>query len=87
MSLSKFGWKDKAETKVKDLNSNELIILALIRASVSKLDLILCEDIFDKIEPSVLNKIEANTKIVVSNSYKNFDEYTTLIFGLANLKD
>ncbi len=85
--LSNWGWKDKANIKVKDLTKNDLIILTLIRASVRKLDLLLCEDIFDSVSPNILDKISATTKIVISNNCNDFDEYNTLLFGLGNLKD
>ena len=85
--LSNWGWKDKAELKVKDLNKSDLIVLALIRASIRKLDLLLCEDIFDIVPTTVLNKISANTKIVLGKDYDNFEDYTTLMFGLGNLKE
>lgn len=87
VTLSNFGWKNKAELKVKDLSKSDLIILALIRASVRKLDLLLCEDIFNIVEPNILDKISATTKIVVSNEENNLEDYTTLVFGLGNLKD
>ena len=86
VTLANWGWKDKANIKVKDLNKTELITLALIRASVRKLDLLLCENIFDTISPDVIDKISAITKIVVSNNDNYFDDYTPLIFGLGNLK-
>ena len=85
--LSNWGWKDKANIKIKDLPKNDLIMLAIIRASVRKLDLLLCEDIFDSISPAILDKISATTKIVVSKDYMDFENYTPLIFGLGNLKD
>lgn len=85
VTLANWGWKDKADIKVKDLPKNELITLALIRASVRKLDLLLCEDIFSQIEPTILDKISATTKIVVSNQERDFKGYTTLLFGLGNL--
>ena len=87
VTLSNWGWKDKENIKVKDLNQCDLITLALIRASVRKLDLLLCEDIFDILPPTVLDKISATTKIIVSNGYDDFKDYTTLMFGLGNLKD
>ena len=87
VALSNFGWKDKANTKVRDLTKSELITLGLIRASVRKLDLLLCENIFDTISPSLLDKISATTKIVVSTTPEIFDNYTTLIFGLGNLDE
>ena len=87
VTLSNYGWKDKADIKVKDLNKTDLITLAIIRASVRKLDLLLCEDIFDTLSPAILDQIPATTKIVVSQNCTNFDNYTTLIFGLGNLKD
>ena len=87
VTLSNWGWKDKSNIKVKDLNPCDLITLALIRASVRKLDLLLCEDIFDTLPPTILDKISATTKIVVSRGYDEFKDYTTLIFGLGNLKD
>lgn len=85
--LSNWGWKDKSNIKIKDLPKNDLIMLAIIRASVRKLDLLLCEDIFDSISPTILDKISATTKIVVSKDYIDFENYTPLIFGLGNLKD
>lgn len=84
--LSNWGWKDKADVKVSTLSKHELITLSLIRASVRKLDLLLCENIFDIILPSVLDKISATTKIVVSDHADNFKGYTTLLFGLGNLE-
>lgn len=86
VTLSNWGWKDKANIKVKDLNKSDLITLALIRASVRKLDLLLCEDIFSTLPPKILDKIQATTKIIVSNNCDEFDGYTTLLFGLGNLK-
>ena len=85
--LSNWGWKDKSNIKIKDLPKNDLIMLAIIRASIRKLDLLLCEDIFDSISPAILDKISATTKIVVSKDYIDFENYTPLIFGLGNLKD
>ena len=85
--LSNWGWKDKLNIKIKDLPKNDLIMLAIIRASIRKLDLLLCEDIFDSISPAILDKISATTKIVVSKDYIEFENYTPLIFGLGNLKD
>ena len=87
VTLSNWGWKDKADIKVKDLSTSDMITLALIRASVRKLDLLLCEDIFDNIPPTILDKIPATTKIVVSNKERDFKDYNSLIFGLGNLKD
>ena len=87
VTLANWGWKDKANIKVKDLSKTDLINLALIRASVRKLDLLLCEDIFDILPPNILDKISATTKIVVSNKENDFDDYTTLMFGLGNLQD
>ena len=87
VTLSNWGWKNKANIKVKDLPKRDLITLALIRASVRKLDLLLCEDIFSMVPPNILNKISATTKIIVSNNENDFDDYTTLIFGLGNLKN
>lgn len=86
VTLSNWGWKDKANLKVKDLSKTELIILSIIRASVRKLDLLLCEDIFDSVSPTILDNLSATTKIVVSNKELNFDNYTTLLFGLGDLK-
>ena len=85
--LSNWGWKDKAELKVKDLKKGDLIILALIRASIRKLNLLLCEDIFDIVPPAALNKISADTKIVLGQDYDGFENYTTLMFGLGNLTE
>lgn len=85
VTLANWGWKDKAHIRVKDLTKTDLITLALIRVSVRKLDLLLCEDIFDIFPPNILDKIPATTKIVVSNNCQNFDNYTPLIFGLGNL--
>lgn len=87
VTLANWGFKDKANVKVKTLSHSDLILLALIRASVRKLDLLLCEDIFDTFFPSILDKISAQTKIVVSKDCNNFENYTTLLFGLGNLKD
>ena len=87
VTLSNWGWKDKANLKVKDLNHSDLITLALIRASVRKLDLLLCENIFDTISPSVLDKINATTKIIVTPDYSNFNNYTALLFNLGNLDE
>jgi len=86
VTLANWGWKDKANIKVKHLNKTDLIMLALIRASVRKLDLLLCEDIFNTLPTGILDKIPATTKIVVSNNNHNFDNYTPLIFGLGNLE-
>ena len=86
VTLTNWGWKDKASIKVNTLSKTDLITLALIRASVRKLDLLLCENIFNIIPPSVLDKISATTKIVVSQQPDNFKGYTTLMFGLGNLE-
>ena len=85
VTLANYGWKDKANIKVKDLPKTDLLTLALIRANVRKLDLLLCEDIFNQIDPSAIDKISATTKIVVSNHELDFNGYTTLLFGLGNL--
>lgn len=87
VTLAGWGWKDKAYIKVKDLSKTDKIILSLIRANIRKLDLLLCEDVFDIISPELIDKISATTKIVVSNNDNYFDNYTPLIFGLGNLKD
>jgi len=85
VALANFGWRDKANVKVKDLSKSDHLVLGLIRASVRKLDLLLCENIFDTISPNVLDKIPATTKIVVSTTPESFNNYTTLLFGLGNL--
>jgi len=86
VTLSNFGWKDKANIKVSELsNKSDLITLALIRASVRKLDVLLCENIFDIVPPTILDKISATTKIVVTPDYNNFEGYTSLLFNLGNL--
>ena len=85
VTLANWGWKDKASVKVKDLSITDLIILALIRANTRKLDLLLCEDIFDVVSPSALDKINTSTKIAVSRNGIGFDNYTTLLFGLGDL--
>lgn len=85
VTLANWNWKDKANIKVKDLPKTDLLTLALIRANVRKLDLLLCEDIFNQIDPSAIDKISATTKIVVSNHERDFNGYTTLLFGLGNL--
>ena len=87
VALANWGWKDKADIKVKELDQTDLIILSLIRASMRKLDVLLCEDIFNIVSPDVLNKISATTKIVISNNENYFNNYTPLVFGLGNLKD
>ena len=87
VALSNFGWKDKADIKVNTLSKAELITLALIRASVRKLDVLLCENIFDFVPTSILDKITATTKIVVTPDYNNFPGYTSLLFNLGNLDD
>ena len=87
VTLSNWGWRDKANLKVKDLTNSDKLILSLIRVSVRKLDLLLCENIFDKISPTVLDKISATSKIVVGNDVVGFDNYTPLIFGSGNIKD
>jgi len=87
VTLAGWGWKDKADIKVKDLSKTDKIMLSLIRASMRKLDLLLCEDVFDIIPPEIIDKISATTKIVVSNNDNYFDNYIPLIFGLGNLKD
>ena len=87
VTLSNWGWKDKANIKVNDLPKSDLIQLALIRANVRKLDLLLCENIFSTVQPSVLDKVSATTKIIVSQQPDNFVGYTTLMFGLGSLKD
>ena len=87
VTLANWGWKDKANIKVKNLNKTDLIMLAIIRASMRKLDLLLCEDIFTLISPSIIDKIYATTKIVISSNNNYFNNYAPLIFGLGNLKD
>ena len=87
VTLSNWGWRDKANLKVKDLSPNDKLMLSLIRVSVRKLDLLLCENIFDKISPAVLDKISANTKIVVTSDGVGFDSYTPLVFGLGNIQN
>lgn len=82
VTLSNWGWKDKAGIKVKDLTKTDLITLALIRASVRKLDLLLCENIFDIVEPKILDKIPATTKIIVSPNELAIDGYNYLLFNL-----
>lgn len=86
VTLSNWGWRDKTNLKVKDLSPHDKLMLGIIRASVRKLDLLLCENIFDKISPAVLDKISANTKIVVSSDGIGFDNYTSLVFDLGNIK-
>ena len=86
VTLSNWGWRDKANLQVKVLSASDKLMLSIIRTSVRKLDLLLCENIFDKISPAVLDKISATTKIVVCSDYTGFDNYTPLIFGLGNLK-
>ena len=83
MALSNFGWKDKANLKVKTLNKNELIMLNIIRASTRKLDLLLCENIFEVVSPKILNQIDATTKIIVTNNI-DLEGYTCLLFGLSD---
>ena len=87
VTLSNWGWRDKANLKVKDLNYYDKLTLSLIRANVRKLDLLLCENIFDTLPTTVLDKISATTKIVVGSDSSFADDYTPLIFGLGNLKD
>ncbi len=87
VTLSNWGWKDKANMMVKDLSKNDLIMLAIIRASVRKLDLLLCEDIFDTISTEILNKLSATTKIIASKQELDIDNYTALLFDLGNLKN
>ena len=83
VALSNFGWKDKANLKVKTLNKNELIMLNIIRASTRKLDLLLCENIFEVVSPKILNQIDATTKIIVTNNI-DLEGYTCLLFGLSD---
>lgn len=85
VTLANWGWKDKANIKVKDLPKSDLITLALIRASVRKLDLLLCENIFDTHKIDVLSNIDATTKIIVTQNNLELDNYTCLLFGLGNL--
>ena len=66
-TLSRFGWNDKANLKTKTLTTDEKIILAIMRASTRQLDLLLCENIFDKVSIDKLNLINATTKILVTN--------------------
>ena len=85
VTLANWGWKNKANIKVKDLPKSDLITLALIRASVRKLDLLLCENIFDTHKIDVLSNIDATTKIIVTQNNLELDNYTCLLFGLGNL--
>ena len=85
VTLANWGWKDKANIKVKDLPKSDLITLALIRASVRKLDLLLCENIFDTHKIDILSNIDASTKIIVTQNNLELDNYTCLLFGLGNL--
>lgn len=85
VTLSNFGWKNKANQKVATLTKHELITLAIIRASVRKLDLLLCENIFDIISPSILDRVSATTKIIISQKGINLSNYNYLIFNLGNL--
>ena len=87
VTLSNWGWRDKANLKVKDLSPSDKLMLGIIRVSARKLDLLLCENIFDKISPAVLDKISATTKIVVTSDGVGFDNYTPLVFGLGNIQD
>ena len=87
VALANFGWKDKADVKVNTLSKAELVTLALIRASVRKLDVLLCENIFDIIPTNILDKISATTKIVVTPDYNNFPGFTSLLFNLGNLDE
>lgn len=86
VTLSNWGWKDKADIKVKTLSKTEQITLALIRASVRKLDLLLCENIFDVVDPKLLDKIPATTKIIVSPNELAIDGYNYLLFNLDDNK-
>ena len=85
-TLSRFGWNDKADLKTKTLTTDEKIILAIIRASTRQLDLLLCENIFDKVSIDKLNLINATTKILVTNNDLNLNNYEKLIFNLGQLK-
>ena len=85
VTLANWGWKDKANIKVKDLPKSDLITLALIRASVRKLNLLLCENIFDTHKIDILSNIDASTKIIVTQNNLELDNYTCLLFGLGNL--
>ena len=87
VALANFGWKDKADVKVNTLSKAELVTLALIRASVRKLDVLLCENIFDLVPTTILDKISATTKIVVTPDYNNFPGFTSLLFNLGNLDE
>ena len=82
VTLANWGWKDKANMKVKSLTNPDRITLALIRANTRKLDLLLCEDIFNVITPDALDKINATTKIVVTQTGVELDNYTPLLFGI-----
>lgn len=84
-TLSKFGWQNKANQKVASLTYDELITLSLIRASVRKLDLLLCENIFATHSPSILSQISATTKIIVAPIDLKLDNYTYLYFNLGSL--
>lgn len=87
VTLSNWGWRDKANLQVKALSTSDKLMLGIIRTSVRKLDLLLCENIFDSISPTIIDKISATTKIVAANDAVGFDSYTPLIFGLGNIQD
>lgn len=85
-ALSRFGWNDKANLKTKTLTADEKITLAIMRASTRQLDLLLCENIFDKVSVDILNAINAKTKILVTNNDLNLNNCEKLVFNLGQLK-
>lgn len=84
-ALTNFNWQDKADVKVEALSCVDKIMLAIIRASIRQLDLLLCEDIWDKVSIEILNKINAATKIIVTNTDLNLQYYNKLVFNLGQL--
>lgn len=84
-ALNKFNWQDKANTKVKQLTNAEKMTLAIIRVSLRDLDILLCEDIFDKVDIKLLNHISASIKILALNTSSPPPNYTQLKFKLGNM--
>ena len=83
--LEKYGWQNKANIKVKNLSQYERIMLAIMRASIRPLDLLLVEDIFDVIPLKIINNLLADIKIVVSKSDIDAKNFVKLQFKLGEV--
>ena len=66
--LTKYGWTNRANHKVKDLSYSERIILSIMRAETRSLDLLLVEDVFDIIPLELILNIASATKIIALKS-------------------